>query len=97
MQRKRYSEEQITFALRQHESGTPVSDIVRKMGIAEQAGVRREVGLDLLADPQLGDYLLIHAGFAIEKNGDVPEFARIEALATASRRENVAEVVTAQE
>jgi hypothetical protein len=38
-----------------------------------------------------------YENLAIEKNGDVPEFARIEALATASRRENVAEVVTAQE
>lgn len=31
---------------------------------------------------------------AIEKNGDVPEFARIEALADAKHREEVAEVVT---
>lgn len=34
---------------------------------------------------------------AIETNGDVPEFARIEALVNAKRRENVAEVVTGQE
>jgi hypothetical protein len=34
---------------------------------------------------------------AIGKNGDVPEFARIEALAEATRREAVAEVVTGQE
>jgi hypothetical protein len=31
---------------------------------------------------------------AREKNGDVPEFARIEALSNAERRETVAEVVT---
>ena len=31
---------------------------------------------------------------AIEKNGDVPEFARIDALAASERREIVAEVVT---
>ncbi len=30
---------------------------------------------------------------AIEKNGDVPEFTRIEAIAEAKRREKVAEVV----
>ena len=36
MKRKRYTEEQIAFALRQEESGTPVSEIVRKVGIAEQ-------------------------------------------------------------
>ena len=34
--KKRYTEEQIAFALRQHESGTLVAKIVRKMGIAEQ-------------------------------------------------------------
>ncbi len=34
---------------------------------------------------------------AREKNGDVPEFARIEALARAQDRENVAKVVTGQE
>ena len=34
---------------------------------------------------------------AIEKNGDVPEFARIDALAASERRELVAEVVTGQE
>jgi len=33
--KKRYSEQQIAFALRQAESGTPVSEIVRKMGISE--------------------------------------------------------------
>ncbi len=36
MKRKRYTEEQITFALRQQESGTAVAEIVRKMGITEQ-------------------------------------------------------------
>lgn len=40
MKKKRYTEEQIAFALRQHESGTPVAEIVRKMGIAEQTFYR---------------------------------------------------------
>ena len=40
MKRKRYTEEQIAFALRQAESGTPVSEIVRKMGVAEQTFYR---------------------------------------------------------
>jgi|GEM_PF-3613299 len=42
MKRKRYSEEQIAFALRQHESGTAVAEIVRKMGITEQTFYRRK-------------------------------------------------------
>ncbi len=32
----RFSEQQIAFALRQAESGTPVSEVVRKMGITER-------------------------------------------------------------
>ena len=40
MKRKRYTEEQIAFALRQAESGTPVSEIVRKMGVSEQTFYR---------------------------------------------------------
>ena len=35
MKKKRYSEEQIAFALRQHESRTSVAEIDRKMGISE--------------------------------------------------------------
>ena len=35
MKRKRYTEPQIVFALQQAESGTPVAEICRKMGISE--------------------------------------------------------------
>ncbi|CAL1125064.1 unnamed protein product [Cladocopium goreaui] len=35
MKRNRYTEEQIAFALRQAESGTPVPEIIRKMGVSE--------------------------------------------------------------
>ena len=35
MREKRYTEEQIAFALRQNESGIPVAQICRKMGIGE--------------------------------------------------------------
>lgn len=35
MPKKRFSDEQIAFALRQAESGTPVGEICRKMGVAE--------------------------------------------------------------
>ena len=38
--KKRFSEEQITFALRQAESGTPVVEICRKMGISDQTFYR---------------------------------------------------------
>ena len=35
MKRKRFTEEQIAFALRQAESGTAVEEICRKMGVSE--------------------------------------------------------------
>ncbi len=33
--KKRFTEAQITFALRQADSGTPIGEITRKLGIAE--------------------------------------------------------------
>jgi len=35
MKRSRYTEEQIAFALKQAELGTPVPDVCRKMGISD--------------------------------------------------------------
>jgi putative transposase len=40
MKSSRYSPEQVTFAMRQAESGTPVPEVCRKMGIAEQTFYR---------------------------------------------------------
>jgi putative transposase len=40
MKRKKYSVEQIVAAVKQHELGTPVADIARKPGIAEQTFYR---------------------------------------------------------
>ena len=36
MKRSKFSEEQIVYALRQADSGTPISDLCRQLGIAEQ-------------------------------------------------------------
>ncbi|UKJ76643.1 transposase (plasmid) [Azospirillum brasilense] len=33
--RKQYTEEQVSFALRQADAGTPVEEICRKMGVSE--------------------------------------------------------------
>ena len=42
----------------------------------EIGGVRRECNIALIDDPQVGDYVLIHAGFAIKKwtEEDVREY-----------------------
>ena len=38
--RKKFTEEQIAFALKQAEHGTPVLEVIRKMGVSEQSFYR---------------------------------------------------------
>ena len=40
MKKSRYTEEQISYALQQAEHGTPVSEVIRKMGVSEQTFYR---------------------------------------------------------
>ena len=40
MKKSRFTDKQIAFALRQAETGTPVREVIRKMGIAEQTFYR---------------------------------------------------------
>ncbi len=40
VKKSRYTEEQISYALRQAETGTPVAEVIRRMGIAEQTYYR---------------------------------------------------------
>lgn len=37
------------------------------MALAELGGVRKEISLMLVDEVKAGDYVLVHAGFAIEK------------------------------
>ncbi len=40
-------------------------------------GVRRECSLLMIEDPKIGDYVIVHAGFAIQK---IDESAALESL-----------------
>lgn len=40
MKKVRFTEEQITYALRQAESGKPVADVCRQLGVSEQSFYR---------------------------------------------------------
>ena len=40
MKKSRYTDERIAFSLRQAETGTPVEEVIRKMGICEQTFYR---------------------------------------------------------
>lgn len=44
-----------------------IAEIAEGTAICEVDGVRREASLMMLEDAVVGDYVLIHAGFAIEK------------------------------
>lgn len=37
------------------------------IGIVEMEGLRQEISLQLLENAEVGDYLIVHAGFAIER------------------------------
>jgi len=47
------------------------------MGTIDMEGTEREVSLLLLEDPKIGDYVIVHAGFAIHK---IDETAAMESL-----------------
>ena len=40
MRKSSYTDEQIAFALRQVETGTPVAEVIRKLGVSEQTFYR---------------------------------------------------------
>ena len=35
--------------------------------VAQADGVRRKIRVDFIQNPQVGDYVIVHAGFAIER------------------------------
>ena len=35
--------------------------------VGEAMGLRRKVRVDFIADPKVGDHVIVHAGFAIER------------------------------
>ena len=47
--------------------------------VAERDGVRRKIRIDLLKDPKIGEYVMVHAGFAIERLSEEQALADLEA------------------
>lgn len=49
--------------------GVPVKIIQVKgnEGVAEFKGIKKEINLELLENVKKGDYVILHAGFAIQK------------------------------
>ncbi len=57
-----------------------VKTIAHDMAVCEIDGVRREASLMMVDDIQVGDYVLIHAGFAIEKIDEEEARLTLQAL-----------------
>ena len=44
-----------------------IVDINGKTSTVDVSGIKKEANLDLVPDAAIGDYVLIHAGYAIQK------------------------------
>lgn len=49
--------------------------------VGEVEGLRRRMRLDFIKQPKLGEYVIVHAGFAIERLPEKQALADIEAWA----------------
>jgi len=56
-------------------------------GLVEIGGVQRQIGLDLLSEVHVGDYVIVHAGYAIQK---LDENEALETLAIIAEMERLA-------
>ena len=52
-------------------------EINGKCAVGEAMGMRREIRVDFIEEPRIGDYVIVHAGFAIER---LPEKQALEDL-----------------
>lgn len=58
-------------------------------GVIELGGVVREVSLVLLPEARVGDYLLVHAGYALQKVDEADAEATLRLLAEIAQWEEV--------
>ncbi|MGC4115731.1 MAG: HypC/HybG/HupF family hydrogenase formation chaperone [Myxococcales bacterium] len=65
--------------------GVPMKlvELQGREGKAELDGVSRKVGLDLVPDAKLGDYVIVHAGYAIQILDEASAKETLELLAEA--------------
>ncbi len=44
-----------------------LAEIEGNDAVGERDGIRRKVRVDFIKEPKVGDYVIVHAGFAIER------------------------------
>ena len=54
-------------------------DINGKTATGEAMGMTRQVRVDFIKEPRVGDYVMVHAGFAIERLPEGQALADLEA------------------
>ncbi len=54
--------------------------VENNLGTVDIAGVKRAVGLELLEGAKVGDYVIVHAGFAIHKIDESTALESLKAL-----------------
>ena len=60
-------------------------EINGKDAVGEAMGLKRKLRVDFIEEPKLGDYVIVHAGFAIER---LPEEQALEDLETWEELDN---------
>ena len=68
----------------------PMRIVVRKEleAIAEMAGVRRKISLMLMPEAEVNEYVIVHAGFAIERLNEEEALKRIALIRQISSLED---------
>ena len=61
-----------------------IKEVDGNNGIGIRDGVSREIRLDFIKDPKPGEYVIVHAGFAIER---INEDAALESISLAEEVE----------
>ncbi len=62
-----------------------IAEIDGKNAVGEREGIRRNIRLDFIRNPRVGEYVIVHAGFAIER---LSEEQALEDLAAAAEVEH---------
>ncbi len=62
-----------------------IAEIDGKNAVGERDGIRRNIRLDFIRDPKVGEYVIVHAGFAIER---LSEEQALEDMAAAAEVEH---------
>ena len=62
-----------------------ITQINGKEAIGERSGINRKIRLDFIENPKIGEYVIVHAGFAIER---MDEKTAEESISAAEEVEN---------